>query len=114
MAEIQDEMQLQQFEDAKGVHERLKVAFGAAKSTFERQNVKIGNRDELENPVDEEHVPRSNEMQAEQIEEIVAACRNSFRRPKVDHRRRDKFQKKRFLQKGQILKKSRIRPVRLR
>ena len=83
MAEIQDEMQLQQFEDAERVHERLKVAFGAAKSTFERQNVKIANRDELENPVDEEHVPRSNEMQAKQNEEIVATCRNSFREPKV-------------------------------
>ena len=80
-------MQLQQSEDEEQVHERLKVAIGATKSTFVRQNVEIVNRDELENPVDEEHVPRSNEMQAEQNEEIVATCRNSFRGPKVHSER---------------------------
>ena len=96
MAEIHDEMQLQQFEDAKGVHERLKVAFGAAKSTFERPNVENGNRDELENPIDAESEPGPLEMQAEQNEEIVATRRNPFRRAKVNPRQRERFQKKTF------------------
>ena len=65
-------MQHQQFEDAERVHERLKVAFGAEKSTFERQNVENGNRDDLDNPIDAELDPGPLEMQDEQIEEIVA------------------------------------------
>ena len=65
-------MQLQQDEEAKAVHESLKVAFGAANATFERQNVEKGNRDDLENPIDAELDPGPHEMQDEQNEEIVA------------------------------------------
>jgi hypothetical protein len=65
-------MQHQQFEDAERVHESHNVAFGAEKSTFERQNVENGNRDDLDNPIDAELDPGPLEMQDEQIEEIVA------------------------------------------
>ena len=108
VVEIHDEIHHQQLEDDKRVQEHLKVVIGDAKSTFERQNVENGNRDELENPIDAESEPGPLEMQAEQNEEIVATRRNPFRRAKVDHRQREQFQKKRFIRKGQILKKSRI------
>ena len=65
-------MQLQQDEEAKAVHESLKVVFGAANATFEHQDVENGNRDDLEHPIDAKLDAGPHEMQDEQIEEIVA------------------------------------------